>query len=60
MIIGELCEENMKLLEKNKDYRSQKAVSLINTKGGFYDTQQEFRMGDPKIDIESLQKISKS
>jgi hypothetical protein len=60
MIINQLSDENIRLLSQNKDYRSQQALSLLQTKTGFHDTQQEFRRGDPRVDVSSLQKISTS
>lgn len=59
MIIQEMSDENIRLLDQNKDYRSQKAYSLMHTKEGFFDTQKDFRNRDPRVDVSSLQKISK-
>lgn len=60
MIIQELCEENIKLLGSNREYRSQKAQSMVQTRQNFYDTRQDFQRKDPPVDISAVQRISKS
>ena len=57
-LIEQLCDENMKLLEKNRQYRSKEVESFMQTKNTFFEMPREVLKDAPLVKTFDIQQIS--